>query len=180
MDRTVFVMCMGIMLWGMMPEEMLHAEEGDIQSNWPHECGVPSTIIKPQGASRNWILSTNISMEPSSVTYFFASTSGTSGCEGWFAKRLRQIEQEEYLFQTWSELAEETSRGGGPHLNGLAGLMGCSDVSHPMFVNTMRRDFQSMFAKKPTEIATLRQMRIRITTLIELHPDLLSACSING
>ena len=155
------------------------------ESNMPWDCG-PSTYFSDfkdttpgAGTARGIILSTtNLTSIPFNP---LATTSGTSGCRGWFgtASTLR-MERYHFLTKVHKQLGDESARGEGPHLKGLAALMGCPSRQHSEFVNVIRRNHIDLFDYSSSESANPEKLLIRITDIINKNPLLSQSCSLNG
>ena len=150
----------GIAIFGML---WIYA--GMAWANDPLKCGPISLVTENQ-----WInLTANFSS--SDITYTFAVSSGTSGCQGvgW-----RETMQKTYIAHTYHSLMEETARGNGEHLAALARLLGCPIKVHPQFFQVSHHHFDHLFQSPPDKIdhflRTLKQQ-------ISKSPVLKAGCS---
>ena len=142
------------------------------------DCGPAAMVVQPKGGGQWWVSSSNIYLLP---VYASASSSGTSDCSGFgSALHHREFEQQKYLLVSWEELSEETAQGGGPHLSGLATLMGCPDGHRQVFAEMLRKDYDSVFVEVRTRSQAPAQLRTRITALIQRHPQLADNCNLEG
>ena len=142
------------------------------------DCGPATMVVQPKSVGKWWISSTNIYLSP---VFSSASSSGTSGCNRFdIVLQQKEFEQQKYLLASWDNLSEETAQGGGPHLSGLATLMGCPDGHRKVFAEMLKKDYDSLFLEASTRPQVPAQLRTRITALIQGHPQLVNKCNLEG
>lgn len=80
----------------------------------------------------------------STTAWPFATTSGTSGCEGLFTNQ-KKVQQHRYVATTITNLAEDIARGGGPHLQSLSTLLGCPASAYSTLAIMSRQNYEQLF-----------------------------------
>ena len=149
-------------------------------SGWSNiwDCGPAEVVVKPNGLGRLWIVSTNFYLLP---IHSLATSSGTSNCNRFdIGLQQKEFEQQKYLIASWYNLSEETARGGGPHLSGLATMMGCPQRHYQQFAEALRTNHAVLFEQALMEPADSERLLDEITLIIERHPDLSGMCHLHG
>ena len=153
------------------------------------DCGPPTYIVdyenQSPGAqtSRSFLFSTTNLIPPVLITYSSASSTGTSGCGGPSEDsnaRAKKIEQQRFLVSNWNELNEQTAQGTGPHLSGLATLMGCPKRHHEQFAKILRLNHAVIFSESSLNSKTTKNSMFAITSIIEKQPFLSEFCHLHG
>ena len=153
------------------------------------DCGPPTYIVDYKNSSpgaqtsRSFLFSTTNSIPPVLMTYSFASSSGTSDCGNFFGASNawpKQIEQQRFLVSNWNELNEQTAQGTGPHLSGLATLMGCPDKHHDQFAKILRLNHAVIFSESAPNTKKIQNSMFAITSIIEKQPFLSEICHLHG
>jgi len=156
------------------------------------DCGPPKYIVDYQNSSpgaqtsRSFLFSTTNLIPPVLITYSSASSAGTSGCGGSSGggggsdEWAKKIEQQRFLVSNWDELNEQTAQGTGPHLSGLATLMGCPPRHHDQFAKILRLNHAVIFSESSPNSKKTKNSMFAITSIIEKQPFLSELCHLHG
>jgi len=152
----------------------------------PWDCGPPVYFVDYQNPSpgaqttRTFLFSTTNVIPPVAVSYSAASSTGTSDCSGFVGASLLRLERQQFLATAHEQLVEESARGQGPHLSGLATLMGCPPRHHPQFAHALRGHHAVLFEEAPMEPADSERLLVGITRVIERDRELSASCHLHG
>ncbi len=125
------------------------------------------TVEKLSKAGINWFFS--------SPTYTAATTSSTSGCDGFLA--FLEAEKEIFVAGSYDYLREEASQGIGgkeTHIGTLASLHGCQDGT--LLAAAMQDQYQDLFHEAALEPNDSKQFLNDISALIKNNPSLEESC----
>lgn len=155
---------------------------------WPKmwDCGPPVYFVDYENPSpgaqtaRSFLFSTTNVSPDFFTSYTSATTSGTSGCKGFFGTFLLRLERQKFLANAHEKLLEESVRGQGPHLSGLATLMGCPQSHFPQFKKALRTNHFVLFEESLIEPTTPDRLLFEITRIIEQHPEMSGICKLHG
>ena len=131
-------------------------------TNAGDKCLKPHT---PRGIFTTTLYSSELSSTSSS------RYSNTSGCQrGQPSEEFYTPKGVTYLLGSFDYVAEEAAKGEGPHLEALAQLVGCDNVSS--FSKVIQWNYQSLFRRSVCKDEDARDLYLKIKTLsISIHDD---------
>ena len=108
-------------------------------------CGVGATVTQ----RNNTLLSQSVATTTDGtfqVTNLTAITMGTSGCSN--TGFVQSEQQKMYISHTYANLEEEVAKGGGPFLDSLLQLLGCSPQAKADFVQLSQQKYDEIFVEQ--------------------------------
>lgn len=142
------------------------------------QCGPGGVIIGNKDNTAARLGKAGINYFISSSTYTSATTSSTSGCDGFFA--YHQAERHLLIANNYEKLRNEAARGISAetsHISALATVYGCADL--PLFANTLHTNYTQLFHNPSLAPQSSTHFLNAIESMIQKHPNLEHSCKLS-
>lgn len=140
------------------------------------QCGPGGEITGSSSGTSNRVVNFIINWFTSPATYSSATTTSTSGCDGF----LTQLESEKKVFvvDRYHELKEDASKGmAGGHVAPLAALYGCEQAE--LFAQALKASYAELFVDPNLSQPNANQFLQKLDAMVNSDPQLKQTCGVH-
>jgi hypothetical protein len=101
------------------------------------DCGIGAALFPSTG----WAAVTSNVIWDLGITAITSATASPETCSS------KKVKTAQFIFENYDNLAEETAKGQGEHLNAMLHVLGCQANSHTDIISSVRNEMSSIVSK---------------------------------